>query len=216
MTRTAAVIAACILGLYLSPAFAEDAPAYGLFKASLGCDKTPEGLVVTLLDEVSRAKMRNNFGIDIEQGDPCLASLALFPASFRRFATYANFTPGGASTQLPECLVWSITDGSVEQIDIPGIGIMQLRVRKAQFCDADGHGGLTTAFVADNGGTSHAGESCGATRAALTTAGAQTSGPISVKLKYDGGGPNGGLMYVGYGPRTLEVLECNVNEAGDD
>ena len=148
LKRTAAVIAACILGLYLSPVFAEEAPAYGLFKASLGCDKTPEGLVVTLLDEVSQAKMRNNFGIDIEQGDPCLASLALFPASYRRFATYANFAPGGASTQVPECLVWSINAGVVEQFDIPGIGKMQLRVRKAQFCDADGDGGLTTVFVA--------------------------------------------------------------------
>jgi hypothetical protein len=41
MKHGAAMIAACILGLYLSPACAEDALAYGQFNATLGCDKTP-------------------------------------------------------------------------------------------------------------------------------------------------------------------------------
>jgi hypothetical protein len=169
--------------------------------------------VVTLLDPVSRAKMRDNFGIDIAQGDPCLASLALFPASFRRFASYANFQPSGATTTVPACLIWSFDNTQVSETTAPGFGDR----RKAMlFCDADGAGGLKTTLVVGTDYTPQAGESCGATRAALTTAEAQTSGPISVKLKYDGGGPNGGLMYVGQGPAAVEVLECNVNAAGDD
>lgn len=215
--RITAVIAACILGIYLSPAFAEDALAYayGLYNATLACEKTAEGYKVTRVDEVSRVNMRNDFGIEFNPDDPCLASIALFPPFFWSFATYANFAPGGASSQLPECLVWSISDASVSDTTSPGFGDR----RKAMLvCDADDADGFKTVLVDDTGYTWEEGESCGVTLAKLTkTEGTRTFGPFAAKFKNDSSGQSGGLLFMGYGtadgPAALGVLECNVNEA---
>lgn len=188
----------------------------GQIKASVGCDKIAEGLKVTLLDEVSRAHMRDNFGIDVQLGDPCLASFAKFPPGFLPFATYFNPASGGASTQIGECLVWAIDDGTVSQVTLPGFGTFLARPRKTLACDATDSGELITAFVAGDDHTPEPDENCGVTRDALSQDGAQVRGPPAARFKYNGGTLGIGMLFVGRGSEKLEVLECNVNADGDD
>ena len=91
--------------------------------------------------------MRDNFGIDVEVGDSCLATLALFPPSFWRFAAFANFSPGGVTTTVQTCLVWNFDNTEVkQQVTLPGLGTFVKR-HKALVCGPDGHGGLTTELV---------------------------------------------------------------------
>ena len=216
----AVLVAVLVAGTYLSPISADEstAPAYGLVNMTLGCDKTPDGLRIGILDEVSREKMRKKHGLDIKLGDPCLATMAMIPIRPR----FATFSGGGIDTTIDECLIWIIDGANVsenEPVDLVGFGTFIVKKRSRVIaCDVTEEGSLETVFVDGvDGYTLEPGESCGVTRGALggNSYPVKWTGPISATLGHVTGIPVGGLMWVGTGHGIVEVLECNLNEEGD-
>ena len=216
----AVLVAVLVAGTYLSPVSADEstAPAYGLVNMTLGCDKTPDGLRIGILDEVSRERMRKQHGLDIKLGDPCLATMAMLPIRPR----FATFSGRGSDTTIDECLIWIIAGADVsenEPVDLVGFGTFIVKKRSRVIaCDVTEEGSLETVFVDGvDDYTLEPGESCGVTRAALggNSYPVKWTGPISATLGHVTGIPVGGLMWVGTGPGVVEVLECNLNEEGD-
>lgn len=224
-TYPAVLFAVLLIGGFLLPVQAEkNALAYGQTNATLGCDKTPEGLKVTVLDQVFRNELRVQHGIDIALGDPCLSALVAFPPPFPSLLTVAHLTQNGASetVDIPDCLIWIIEGSNVTQSEftVPGLGTIQARPRPARVlaCDVDANGGLVTTLLDTPEGPDHSqiGNRCGSTLGALTAQGMQARSPITGVLGFDAmGAPVGGLMWVLTKQDDIEVLECNLN-AGED
>jgi len=195
---------------------AQQPPAYGQLNATIGCDLVEgTGLVVTVLDEVSRVHMQNHFGIDVALGDACLPALAQFPPPLVRLATVLENSDGGPSDPIQSCLIWILQSGNVAQVDLPGIGSLFQSRRRAAVCDV-GEGELNTVFVTGTDYQPQSGETCGETRGVLSLGGAKSSGPIAVKLLNDGTQAFGGLLFTGVAQDAVEVMACNVNSTGDD
>ena len=211
----AALVAVLVIGAYLSPVSADEltAPAYGLVNMTIGCDKTPDGLRIGIIDEVSRERMRKEHGLDVQLGDPCLATMAMMPTGPRFAAFSGGASHPSADTTIDECLIWILTGPNVSE-NVPGFGTFIVKQRRVIACDVTEEGGLETVFVDGvDGYTPQPGESCGVTRGALggNAYPAKWKGPLSATLDDDAGG----LMWVGTGRGVVEVLECNLNEERD-
>ena len=220
-TYPAVLLAVLLFGGLLSPLQAEEmsAPAFGRMNATLGCDKTEEGLKVTFVDPVLRNTLRAEHGIDIQVGDACLPPLAAFPLPFPKLLFYTHLTPsnGGATVKVPACIIWVI-DGADPSLLGFGTFLVKPRVSHVLACDVDAEEGLVTRFVDQlvPDGTGYAGDRCGATLSTLTARGGKASRPIAAVLGHNVDGTQvGGLMWVLSGHNYLEVLECNENDQGN-
>ena len=208
---------------FLSPVQAEDiAPAHGRVNATLGCDMSPDGLRVTVLDEMFRNEFRAQHGIDIALGDLCLPPLAGFPWPFPSLLAVAPLTPnaGAAKVDIADCLIWILDGANVSQSNVtgPGFGTFAVKQRQVVACDVD-EGRLETTLVDSLGpaDASHIGNRCGSTLSALTATGARASSPITGVLGVDGTGTAvGGLMWALAGHNYMEVMVCNLNAAQDE
>jgi hypothetical protein len=205
--------ATIVAGSYLSPMPAE---GNGYRKspqgmALLSCDKTPDGLRVSLFDRLLSKPQHhdnNSSPVNVKPGDLCLPALARVPPRFREFATFAqlngNSNGSGSDSNIDECLIWVLMgDGIGESV----VG-----------CDRV-EDNLVTTFVSTRTGEDfyepEPGETCRETLTTLAKAkGVEIQGPFAASLGgiAASGEPIGGLMWTKQGRRFVEVLECNLNQ----
>jgi hypothetical protein len=189
---------------YAQTALSSDAGAYGAVSATIGCDRTANGLVVAFADQEFRARVRVENGTEIEQGAPCLATLALFPPPFPALAGSIVPPNSGSDGDVngSDYLLWQDQSGGY----IVG-------------CQPDGAGGLATQFVATDGMADYSriGEGCGVSTAELSIAGSKLSGPYPINLGFDSytGLQSGGLAWTQSGASGTEYIECNLNDSLD-